>query len=134
MTTTLNKAIFRQFYEDAWNLGELGVIDELVSPSFINHELTMPVPHRDLYKQAVIETRSAFPDWTITIEDLIGEGDKVVARWTAQGTHTGAGFGLAPTGRKIKMAGLTLVRIVDGQITEFWKKDDAYTVAQQLMA
>jgi predicted ester cyclase len=89
MVGTDNKAIFRRLYERSWNSGDLAVVDELLAPEFVNHEVVedTTMPHRDLYKRAVVETRSAFPDWTLSIEDMISEGDRVVARWHARGTH-----------------------------------------------
>src|SRR5262249_900366 len=78
-----NKAIFRRFYEGAWNHDDLAAVEELLAPDFINHELPVEhtAPHRELYKQAIIENRRIFPDWTLVIEDLIAEGERVVARW-----------------------------------------------------
>lgn len=88
MVGTDNKAIFRRLYKDSWNTGDLAVVDELLAPDFVNHEFlddTSSAPHRELYKRAVVETRSAFPDWALSIEDMISEGDLVVARWRARG-------------------------------------------------
>ncbi len=83
--------------------------------------------HRELYKQAIIETFRAFPDWTTTIDDMIAEEEKVVIQWHAQGTHTGEGMG-APSGKQFKLNGITIVRVVAGKITEFWKKDNSFVV------
>jgi steroid delta-isomerase-like uncharacterized protein len=128
-----NKAIFRRFYENAWNLNDVSVIDELLAPDFVNHEVpTTEVSHRELYKQAVIENRAAFPDWSITIDDLIAEGDQVVARWRAQGTHTGKAWGIEPGGKHLEMAGITIVRVQNGKITDFWKQDNGYRFWQSL--
>src|SRR5262249_34520602 len=88
-----NKALFRRFYEDAWNLDDLAMVEELLAPDFINHELPAEVtaPHRELYKQAIDENRRFFPDWTLVIEDMIAEEERVVARWTGRGTHAAEG-------------------------------------------
>lgn len=127
-----NKAIFRRFYERAWNLGDLTVIDELLAPDFVNHEVTdASESHRDLYKQAIIESRTAFPDWSITIDNLIAEGDQVAAHWRARGTHTGRAWSIEPSGRQLDMAGITIVRVVNGKITDFWKHDNGYLFWQQ---
>ncbi len=130
-----NKTIFRQFYERAWNDNDLTMIDELLAPDFVNHEvLDTSISHRELYKQAVIENSAAFPDWSITIDDLIAEGDQVVARWHAQGTHIGKAWGIEPSGKHLEMAGITIVRVRDGKITDFWKQDNGYRFWQQLQA
>jgi predicted ester cyclase len=93
MVGTDNKSIFRQLYEDAWNSGDLTVVDELLAADSVNHEVVedTTTPHRELYKRAVVETRIAFPDWALYIEDMIAEGDRVVARWRAHGTHWSTG-------------------------------------------
>ena len=73
-----NKAIARQFYENAWNAGgDFSIIDALFAADFLNHELEMKTieSHRELYKQGILETFQVFPDWTTTIDDLIAEGE-----------------------------------------------------------
>ncbi len=132
MGITENKKIFYLFYNRAWNLGDATVVDELLAPNFVNHEIegTTTQSHRDLYKQGIIETYKAFPDWTTTFEGIIAELDKVVLQWQAQGTHTGEGMG-EPSGKHIHYEGISIVRIVDDKITEFWKKDNSYMVWQQ---
>ena len=124
MVGTDNKAIFRRFYEVSWNAGDLAVVDELLAADFVNHEIEeIATPHRELYKRAVVETRSAFPDWTLFIEDMIAEGDLVASRWCAQGTHTGNLEGLPPpTGERLVIKGISMVRVEDGKIVEFWKQ------------
>lgn len=130
-----NKTIFRRFYERAWNLGDLTVIDELLAPNFFNHEVDdTTTSHRELYKQAVVESRTAFPDLDLTIETLIAEGEFVAAHWQLRGTHTGVAWGRAPSGQALRQAGITLVRVVDGHITDFWKHDNAYVFWQQVAA
>lgn len=127
MQETDGKTLFRRFYERAWNLGDLAVIDEVLAPTFVNHEVGNATgSHRELYKQAVVESRRAFPDLTLTIETLIAEGEFVAAHWRLQGTHTGMAWGRAPSGQALQQAGLTLVRVVNGQITDFWKHDNGY--------
>lgn len=132
MSVEANKAIFKRFYEQAWNAGDLGVVDQLLAIDFVNHEISgTTASHRELYKQAVVETRAAFPDWTTTIDDVIAEGDKVVARWQGQGTRATEVSGIDPTGNQIRTTGITIVRVAGGKITDFWKKDDSYSVWQQ---
>ena len=85
-----NEEVFRRFYGEAWNSGNLGVIDELLDEGFVNHGLSgFAGSHREAYKRDVVETRNASPDWTTEIEDVIPEGEKVEARWRSSGTHTG---------------------------------------------
>ena len=125
MVGTDNKAIFRRLYEDSWNSGDIAVVDELLAPDFVNHEVVedTTTPHRQLYKRAVLETRSAFPDWALSIEEMVAEGDLVVARWCARGTHTGEVEGLPPpTGDRLEVRGISMARVREGKIVGFWKQ------------
>lgn len=122
-----NKAIFRAFYERAWNYADVTVADELLAEEFTNHEIAGPtsVSHRALYKQAIAENFAALPDWQLVLDNLSAEGDVVAARWHAWGTHTGEAWGIAPAGKVIAFSGMTMVRIAKGKITDFWKHDGA---------
>ncbi|CAA9461945.1 MAG: hypothetical protein AVDCRST_MAG58-2771 [uncultured Rubrobacteraceae bacterium] len=123
MIESENKAVFRRFYEEIWNGGDLAAADELLSEDFVTHEVEgTPYPHRELYKEGVVETRTAYPDWTLVIEDLVAEGDRVTARWRAWGTHTGEVRGVAPSGKRDEFVGTTVVRVAGGKIVEFSKQ------------
>ena len=76
--------------------------------------------------------RTAFPDMRITIEDQVAEGDKVVTRWTASGTHQGDLMGIDPTGRRATVTGITIDRISGGKVEETWTNFDAMGMMQQL--
>ncbi len=132
MSVEENKEVFCQFYDRAWNMGDVTVVDELLAPDFVNHEIESATTqsHRELYKQGIIETYKTFPDWRTTINDLIAERDKVVMQWEASGTHIGEGIGEL-SGMQIRYIGISIVRIVDGKITNFWKKDNSCSVLQQ---
>jgi predicted ester cyclase len=91
MSTDDNKAFARRLIEEAWNQGNLATVDELMAPDHIGHHSLVPKqpPSREFYKQYIVRTRTAFPDFQATIEEQIAEGDLVVTRWSAQGTHQG---------------------------------------------
>jgi len=78
--------------------------------------------------------RSALPDLRITLEDDVAEGDKVVSRWRAQGTHQGGLMDIAPTGNEVAFTGITIHRIEDGKIVEEWENWDALGLMQQIGA
>ena len=79
--------------------------------------------------------RSGFPDFQVTIEDLFAaEGEKVVLRFTFRGTHQGEFLGVAPTGKRVTMAGIDIFRIADGKIVELWGQEDVLGMMQQLGA
>ena len=77
-------------------------------------------------------TRTSFPDFHVTSEDIIAEGDKVVSRWTASGTHKGELFGIPPTGKKATWKGISIYRFADGKIVEAWGDADFLGLLQQL--
>jgi steroid delta-isomerase-like uncharacterized protein len=83
-------------------------------------------------KQFILRFRAAFPDAVLTIEDMVAEDDRVAARWTMRGTHTGEFNGIPATGRPVTMAGFGLARIQDGQIAELWHLEDDLAVLRQL--
>jgi len=76
--------------------------------------------------------RTAFPDVHFTIEDQIAEGDRVVTRWTARGTHQGPLVGIPPTSKQVTMSGIAIYRLVDGKIVEQWGVNDMLGLLQQL--
>lgn len=134
--TDANKTLFRSFYERAWNEGgDPAVVDRYLSPNFANHMLpSESTNHREHYRQAILENRRLFPDYTLTLTHVIAENDLVAAHWR---THCTVGAGAPPglaQGTPIDTSGMTLVRITDGQITDFWKYDNAATVLAQAMA
>ena len=94
-----NKAVVRRLFEDVWTNGKLPVIDEIIDRSYVNHDPANPEARGpEGYKQLVNKYRTAFPDFRFTIDDLLAEGEKVTARFTARGTHKGSLEGIAPTG------------------------------------
>jgi steroid delta-isomerase-like uncharacterized protein len=84
------------------------------------------------YKQALAMAFTAFPDWHLTIEDMIGDGDKVVTRWTATGTHQGEYQGIPPTGKQFTYTAITIGRFVNGKAVELWNEYDRLGLLQQL--
>jgi steroid delta-isomerase-like uncharacterized protein len=131
MSTEENKVIERRFTEEVWNRGNLAVVDELMSADYNSHDPTMP-PGSAGFKQFVLMYRSAFPDVHLTIEDQMAEGDKVVSRWTARGTHQGELMGIAPTGKQVTVTGMNIERIVGGKLVEGWSNYDTLGMLQQL--
>jgi steroid delta-isomerase-like uncharacterized protein len=130
------KAIARREIEEIFSKGDLDLVDEIVSPDYVifDNARIEPVRGRDNLKQAVTGMRTAFPDFTVTVDEQIAEGDTVVTRWSATGTHQGVVFGLAATGRAVTMAGIDIERFVDGQIAEVRSSWDALGLLQQLGA
>jgi predicted ester cyclase len=86
MSTEENKALAQCWIEEAWNKGDLTIVEELIAPNYILHDPARPgLRGREGIKQSVAMFRTAFPDLHFTIEDQIAEGDKVVILYTVQG-------------------------------------------------
>lgn len=127
-----NKAIVRRSFEEVYNRGNLEAVDELVSEDLVIHTGTRDIKGATHLKQYVRELREAFPDLHLTIDDQVAEGNKVVTRWTATGTHLGAYQGILPTGRHGRMSGIDIDHVVDGRAVECWTISDDLSLLQQL--
>jgi steroid delta-isomerase-like uncharacterized protein len=127
-----NKEIVRASFEPLEEI--LSVHERLYGAEWVGHFPGMPpldaAGHRQ-YSEVMI---AAFPDLERTIEDMVAEGDKVVARWTAKGTHTGDFQGIPPSGRVATSSGITIFRIADGRIVEEWSESDMLGLLQQVGA
>lgn len=132
-----NKDLARRFMEEAYNKGNVDFIDEVVASDYVAHDPNSPEGTgggADGAKQFVETYRSAFPDLRMTIEDLIAEGDKVVVRWTARGTHQGELMGIPPSGNRVEVTGISVDRIEGGKFVEGWSSYDALGMMQQIGA
>ena len=128
-----NKAVARRFFTEVWGGGSEAVAQELLADSYVGHMTGSPAPlDRAGWLTFFREFRTAFPDAQFTIEDMIGEGDRVVMRLTMRGTHRGVFNGIAATGKAVVVAGTSIERIVDGRIVEGWVTNDALGLLQQL--
>ena len=129
-----NKAITRRFLEEIFAGGNLELVNEIFAPNFVLHDPSVPQQVRgpEGIRQYIAMYRAAYPDTHFTIEDQIAEGDKVVTRWTGQGTHQGELMGVPPTGRRVTVAGIEVDRIAGGKIEETWVSYDALGMMQQL--
>src|SRR5215218_8107789 len=117
-----NKAIFRRYIEEVWNQSNLEVVDEIFD-HYISHQPDGPTLERgpEDVKRFVGEFRSAFPDFRISIDDQIAEGDKVMVHATIRGTHQREFRGMAPTGKEIEEKGFSVFRFSEeGKVVESW--------------
>lgn len=125
-----HKALVRRLFAEVWNEGDLAVVDELIDEEYVGHP--SEVLGTEGYKQFVAELRRAFPDIRFVVEDEIAEGDRVVARWKAHGTHRGEYFGMPPTGKPAVISGVELLRFADDKAVECWGEVDQLGLLQQL--
>jgi predicted ester cyclase len=134
MSTEANKTIVRRLL-DAINTGDLAIADELIAPGYIDHSAPPGYPPGPQgFTRSIGVFRAAFPDFHWATDDLIAEGDKVVIRVTARGTHQGELMGIAPTGKRVQVTGIGIYRIADGKIAEAWVNRDLLGLLQQLGA
>ena len=128
-----NKEIVRRFSDELWGQGNLAAGDQLLAMDLIEHNpLPGQAPGREGHKQVVALFRSAFPDLHVVTEDLVEEGDRVALRWKAEGTHRGDLMGLAPTGKRVTLTGIEILRINGGKIVERWAEDNGQAALAQL--
>jgi steroid delta-isomerase-like uncharacterized protein len=128
-----NKAVVRRYLEEIANRGDLALVDELFSADSIFHGPNLPeIRGREAKKQFLVLLRGAFPDFHLTINGLIAEGNNVALRWSESGTHRGEWWGIAPTCKKLSWSGTTAFQIADGMITDEFLEWDALGFMQQL--
>jgi steroid delta-isomerase-like uncharacterized protein len=130
-----NKQLMRRWFEEVWNRGRAGAIDEMFAADGLVYglmedpnEAMNPSAFRDLHTKF----RGAFPDMIITVEDVIAEGDKVAARCSVRGQHKGGHLGIAATDTPVDFTGIAIVRIHDGKIVEAWNNFDFMRMNKQL--
>jgi steroid delta-isomerase-like uncharacterized protein len=136
MSTEENKATVRRYFEEVLNQGNLALVDELNAPNWVYHDPVVPdVRTLEDYTQWFTAIRSAFPDFHVTIEDLIAEGDQVVVRYTWRGTNTGdfvTPMPIPATGKQVTATGMSIVRFAGGKGVEVWNQTDSLGLFQQL--
>ena len=125
-----NKALARRSWEV---LDNLDILDEVYADDLVWHEPDQDVRGLEEARQFVMMYKTAFPDLSATVDDVLSDGDKVVTRYTLRGTYQGEieEFG-PPTGRQIELQGITIHRMEDGKIVEEWGRYDNLGVMQQL--
>ena len=128
-----NKDLVRRLIKEVEN-GNVDVIDELLAPDFVDHDLLPDQePDRESYKRGLAKDRAAFSNLSITVEDQIAEGDKVVTRLTWRGTHDkGKILGKPPTGKKVESTAIFVHRISEGKIKEEWSASDLVERVREL--
>jgi predicted ester cyclase len=132
MPSEENKALMRRFIEELWNQGNEQVADEIFDPQSTTPGAPQLPPGPEGAKVIARMFRSAFPDFRMTIEDMIADDEKVAARFTQQGTHNGVLMGNAPTGRQATWTEIGILRIQSGKVIESWFETDLLSLYQQL--
>jgi len=124
----------RRFIEDILGTGDWSGADEVLQPDVVMYHPSAPEPirGREAVQGFLGMFRAGMPDLTLTAHDITGDGDRVAARWSAQGTHTEEMFGIPPTGKQLDIHGISFFRFTDGKIAEDWVEENTLSVLQQL--
>jgi steroid delta-isomerase-like uncharacterized protein len=131
MDTNDNKRVALRLYE-LLNSGNVDAVGDLVTPDYLEHD---PLPGQGTGREGAIDRFSMLVQGLsprFTIEDVIAESDKVVVRWTNEGTHTGSFLGIPPTGRSFTIGGIDIYRVQDGRLCEHWHQIDQLSMLGQL--
>jgi predicted ester cyclase len=122
MSAEENKAIVRRYVEEVWTRRNIEALEEFYpGPDLVEQEdpARQYLPSIDDAKEYVRQVQAAFPDLSVTIEDMIAEGDRVAVRTTWQGTYEGEAIGgVAPTGESVDLVGTVIWGITDGKIVQ----------------
>ena len=128
------KDLVRRMYEEAWNENRLEVIDEICAPDYVGIGPYGNEHGPEAVKRGVAKRRAAFPDIHVTIEDMVAEGDKVVARLTFRGTHKGEFQGVSATNKEVTWSGIWIYRVDGNRLVERWHNYDMLGLMQQIGA
>jgi steroid delta-isomerase-like uncharacterized protein len=128
-----NKNLYVRLADEVLSKKNLAVVDDLIADDFTEHvggqARRIGV---DGFKAARLRRNAAFPDWKVTVHDVIAEGDKVVARATGEGTHLGEYMGIPPTHKVVKVSWIAIYRVANGKLVEHWQNIDELGLRQQL--
>ena len=127
-----NKALVRRWFEEVWNKGRVDAIGEMIADHSVVHGLGDDLRGPEQFKPFHTAFRSAFPDIHIALDEIIAEGDRVAARWTATGTHQGDGLGFPATGRKMRITGMAFLQVEGSRFVSGWNCFDQLGMLQQL--
>jgi len=129
----------RRLLEESFNEGKFELLDQLIAPDAVSHDPALPARLRALrgpeVQRSIVEMyRAAFPDVRLPVDEVVDVGDKVALRWHAEGTHRGELEGLAPTGVRATVTGLSIDHWQGGKIVEVWNEWDNLGLSRQLGA
>jgi steroid delta-isomerase-like uncharacterized protein len=128
-----NKALVRRLYDEVVGRGDLALLNELASPDVVDRTpLFAMTPGIQGFRRHLASFRRAFGEPRVVVDELVAEGDRVVAVWSASGTHAGPFFSVPATGLPVTTTSVSVLRIAHGRIVEYAVHGDVYGVLQQL--
>lgn len=126
------KEIAEKYANTVWNAKEISIIDRLVHPDVLIHSLLGDFKGVQAMKEVVQAWLKAFPDLSVRNELIISENDLVSIQWNAKGTHKGEFKGRKPKGKPVSYSGVTMYRIKNDQIVEYWAYLDMHHLFGQI--
>jgi predicted ester cyclase len=131
MSANHNEEVFRRVIEEGFNKGNLDALDDCFEPTYAEHQFDLP-PTLEQFKGSIRYLRDTFGDFTLTIEDMVADGDKVWARMTGRGMHNKEFMGRPPTGKAFAITVFDVCRFENGKIVEHWGVPDRFHLLAQL--
>jgi len=133
MSTEQNITTMRRVIEEGFNKGNLEALDDCFAASYKEHQFDLATnPTLEGFKGAIRSLRRTFPDFSLAIEDLAAQDDRVWMRMTGRGTHKGKLMGIPPTGKSFQIAVFDMCRFENGRIVEHWGAPDRFHMFLQL--
>lgn len=127
-----NEQLFRILIEEGFSKGDISVFDKYSSPNFIEHQHGINPKNVEGVKKAINSLHNAFPDFTLVIEDLVSNGDKVWGRLTGRGTHKKQFGPMPPTNKKFEITVIDIMHFKDEKLIEHWGVADRLSLMEQL--
>ncbi len=127
-----NVAVVRRFYEEVFNDGNDAVIEEIISPDYVDYGHNPPGAGPQAARDDWKGVKEPFPDARYEIDDVVAQGDTVAVRWTGTMTHTSPFLGVEPTGKRLTLTGTSVYKLAGGQITETRNQADVLGLLVQL--
>jgi steroid delta-isomerase-like uncharacterized protein len=136
MSAEANKAVIRRWWEVMNQGTSRDIIDEVYAADYVLHDPTQPEPvvGTQGVHEFIANIYAAFPDLQMTVDDLVANGDRVVQRLTARGTHQGDFLGVPASGNSVEIWLMVISRMAGGKVAEEWQLVDALTLMQQIGA
>jgi len=133
MSVADNREIARRFVEEVWGRGDFALEAELLAANMREHTPGPGcTPDRDGHHQLLAGIHAAYSEIRFTLDDVVVEGEMAADRWTMHAVHTGIFGGIPPTGKRVTITGMDVMRIIDGKIVDLWHLEDQLGLPQQL--
>jgi steroid delta-isomerase-like uncharacterized protein len=130
--TETERSLGSRWFEEVWNKKRRDAIAEMLAPRAVLHEAGADSVGPEGFYPFFDRLSAAFSDLHITVHDTIADKDRICVRWSCSATHIGEGLGVAPTGKRIDVTGMSMIRVHDGRIEECWQYWDMQGLMEQI--